>query len=485
MTDELGATAAGFVAALPVSVTLPAGAGKTHLLAEAARQIVEDDGRILILTHTNAGVHAIQKRLKSFGVTAGARVSTLTSFGFLLARAYPHIGKMRVPPTPDWGNSEDYITAAQRATANESIRRVLAASYTHALVDEYQDCSESQHQFVCAIAEAIPTTGVLGDPRQAIFGFRGNALVAWENVQVKFPDHPIDPQPWRWAQHNHLLGEWLIKARTALQPGRVIDFSAIELPPGVEYRSSASDRRAVANAALRYRPVGETTVVISPWQTTARRAAADLNGAFTMMEEVAGDFMGDRLDELAGTTPEQYATWLIDLTKRCTCGHAQLNDAVKKRLKAGKTTSDLKRLGLEPALDAFDTVVTNPCYASLATAMGTVPNSPSLRLHSHEAWNDIQTALRGAAAAGDDPDVLRTELARARDRIRHQGRHNRSKVVSRTLLIKGLEYDHVVIADINEITDANNLYVALTRARKTITIVGRVPTITVTETKAG
>lgn len=483
MSNELETTAARFIAALPVSVTLPAGTGKTHLLAEAARQVVAQDGRVLVLTHTNAGVHAIQRRLRTFGVTAGARVFTLTSFGFLLARAYPDIGQVKVPPTPDWDDSENYITAAHRIATTHTIRRVLAASYSHALVDEYQDCSEIQHQLVRAIAEAIPATGVLGDPKQAIFGFRGNTLVTWEAVQAGFPDHPIEAKPWRWIEHNQPLGEWLIKARTAITPGRVIDFSAIKLPPGVEYRSSGTDRRAAANAALRYRPAGETTVVISAWENTARRAAVDLNGAFTMMEEVAGGFMRDRLAELAATTPEQFATWLINLTKRCTCGHAQLNDGVKNRLKAGKVTSGLKRPGLEPALAAFDTVVSNPSYTSLASAMGAIPDSASLRLHSHEAWNDIQTALRGAAAADDNPDVLGSELARARDRIRHQGRRNRSKVVSRTLLIKGLEYDHVVIADINQITDVNNLYVALTRARKTITIVGATATITVTETK--
>lgn len=482
MSGELKATAAGFIAALPVSVTLPAGTGKTHLLAEAARQIVGSGGRVLILTHTNAGVHAIQRRMKSFGITAGARVLTLTSLGFLLARSYPNIGQLRVPPAPAWDDSEKYIAAAHRITKVHAIRRVLAASYSHVLVDEYQDCSETQHQLVCAIAEAIPATGVLGDPKQAIFGFRGNTLVTWGKVQARFPDHPIEPKPWRWIDHNQRLGEWLLKVRTALAPGLVIDFSAIELPPGVEYRSSIADRRAAANAALKSRPRGETTVVISPWENTARRAAADLNGAFTMMEEVAGAFMGDRLRELASATPGEYATWLINLTKRCTCGHAQLNDGVKNRLRDGKTTSGLKRPGLEPALAAFDTVVANPSYSSLATAMGAVLDSPSLRLHSHEAWNDIQTALRGAAAAGDNPDVLGTELARARDRIRHQGRRNRSKVVSRTLLIKGLEYDHVVIADINQTTDVNNLYVALTRARKTITIVGASP-ITVTETQ--
>ncbi len=483
MSDQLEITAAGFIAALPVSVTLPAGTGKTHLLAEAARQIVAQGGRALILTRTNAGVHAIEKRLKSFGITSGVRVSTLTSFGFLLARAYPNIGQLKVPPTPDWSDSENYITAAHRIAASHAICRVLGASYSHALVDEYQDCSEAQHQFVCAIAQAIPATGVLGDPKQAIFGFRGNSLVTWEEVQARFPDYPVEPKPWRWNAHNQPLGEWLLQARTALTPGRVIDFSAIKLPPGVEYRSSGTDRRAAANAALKYRPASETTVIISPWGTTARRTAAGLNGAFTMMEEVAGEFMGDQLDELAAAAPQQFATWLINLTKRCTCGHAQLNEGVKNRLEAGKTTSGLKRPGLEPALAAFDSVIANPSYMSLAAAMGTIPDSASLRLHSHEAWSDIRTALRGAAAAGDDPGVLETELARARDRIRHQGRPSRSKVVSRTLLIKGLEYDHVVIADINQITDVNNLYVALTRARKTITIVGATATITVTETK--
>jgi len=483
VSDELENTAVGFLAALPASVTLPAGAGKTHLLAEAARQTVAHGGRTLILTHTNAGVHAIQRRLKAFGITAGARVLTLTSFGFLLARAYPNIGQLKVPPTPDWDDSEDYIAAAQRIATTPLLRRVLAASYSLVLVDEYQDCSEAQHQLVCALAEAIQATGVLGDPMQAIFGFRGNTLVTWEDIQARFPDHPVEAKPWRWNEHNQPLGEWLLSARSAITPGIVIDFSTIKLPPGVEYRNSSTDRRAVTDAALKYRSAGETTVVISPWETTARRTAADLNGAFTMMEEVAGKFMGECLRELAAAAPEQFATWLVNLTKRCTCGHAQLNDGVKNRLKAGKTTSDLKRPGLEPALAAFDTVVTNPSYESLAAAMGTILESASLRLHSHEAWNDIQTALRGAASAGDDPEILGTELARARDRIRHQGRRNRSKVVSRNLLIKGLEYDHVVIADIGQITDVNNLYVALTRARKTITIVGRTATITVTETK--
>ena len=94
---QLEVVAAGLAAALPASVELPAGAGKTHLLAEITRQIVGADGRVIVLTHTNAGVQAIQTRLKKFELTSGVRVATLTSFAFLLARAYPVIGQFKVP----------------------------------------------------------------------------------------------------------------------------------------------------------------------------------------------------------------------------------------------------------------------------------------------------------------------------------------------------------------------------------------------------
>jgi DNA helicase IV len=47
-------------------------------------------------------------------------------------------------------------------------------------------------------------------------------------------------------------------------------------------------------------------------------------------------------------------------------------------------------------------------------------------------------------------------------------------------LVKGLEYDHVVIANVGQLTDVNNLYVALTRARKSVTIVGTTDTISLT-----
>lgn len=43
--------------------------------------------------------------------------------------------------------------------------------------------------------------------------------------------------------------------------------------------------------------------------------------------------------------------------------------------------------------------------------------------------------------------------------------------------MKGLEYDYVNIADVGDYAKVNDLYVALSRARKSITILGRSNTL--------
>ena len=80
---------------------------------------------------------------------------------------------------------------------------------------------------------------------------------------------------------------------------------------------------------------------------------------------------------------------------------------------------------------------------------------------------------------------MSAELVRVRERVRHGGRRSQRRVVSRTVLIKGLEYDHVIIANIAAISDASNLYVALSRAKKSITLIGPSPLVRITETSRG
>lgn len=491
---DLKADAAGFIDALPASVIMPAGAGKTHLLAAAAKHVVDSGGKVLVITHTNAGVHAVRARLNRFGVTADVQVTTITSLAFRLARAYPVLGDRIVPRVMVPSDSQAYVQAATRVVARAHIQAVLKASYTHVLVDEYQDCNTEQHAMVLQIKDAIGSVGILGDPLQAIFGF-SDELPNWDEILSEFPEHRgISPAPRRWAGHNEELGTWLFKIRSHLTAGRVLELDNPVYPPGVRYTDISRNYRGVADAARSALslPANETVLVISARHAgSGRSIASQLDGLYTVMEEVAGNFIGGWLTKLLAAEPGGYAAWLFDFTKKCHAKNGVLDpDPLGKCYASGDTGGHLletstKREPVRIAIEALDRVIANPTLGELAAAMDVIPSSPGIRLHSHEAWYDAKTAIRGTATLGGDKSLLHTELAKARDSVRHAGRRERRRIISRTLLVKGLEYDHVIIADAGNHTEVNDLYVALTRARKTIHILASGGSLALVESPRG
>lgn len=495
---ELRRQAWAFLAALPASVTMPAGTGKTHLLAATVAQIHahvhagapgdggQDGKRVLVLTHTNAGMHAIRRRLDRMGAAEHARVSTITAFAFELARAYPRLGGIDIPPVPDWSDTPRYQDAALRVSASPHLQAVLGASFSHLFVDEYQDCSQQQHDIVLNLAAAVPATGVLGDPLQAIFGF-SDPLIAWTTVQASFPDHRVPQNPWRWSDGNDALGAWLLALRQRLVAGEELDLSR-GTPPAVTFRPSSADGRALGTVTRTLDATWDSVVVIcgvAPGM--ARYTASRLHG-YSVMEDVAGTEMRKQLTQLGRTNPASYPLWLLETVKLFFTGHAKLDSPLRDRLVAGKSVVSLKRDGHQPTLEALDAVRDQPDLATVASSMAAVVGSGATRLHSHEAWYDMINAIRATAdtitstqptISGPDElsERLVHHLSATRDRLRHTGRPERRLIVSRTTLIKGLEYDHVVIANIAHISDVCNLYVALTRARKTVTILGAQPAI--------
>jgi DNA helicase-2/ATP-dependent DNA helicase PcrA len=56
-----------------------------------------------------------------------------------------------------------------------------------------------------------------------------------------------------------------------------------------------------------------------------------------------------------------------------------------------------------------------------------------------------------------------------RDRGRQTGRRVEYRTVSRTLLVKGLEFDHAIVLNADA-HNRSNLYVALTRGSRSLTV---------------
>jgi len=70
---------------------------------------------------------------------------------------------------------------------NRSLRETLRARFRHLLVDEYQDLNEAQYLFFRALAGPGAEIMVIGDPHQAIYGFRGARPEYFSRFQEDWP----------------------------------------------------------------------------------------------------------------------------------------------------------------------------------------------------------------------------------------------------------------------------------------------------------
>jgi DNA helicase IV len=82
-----------------------------------------------------------------------------------------------------------------------------------------------------------------------------------------------------------------------------------------------------------------------------------------------------------------------------------------------------------------------------------------------ELFENMIESLR-QAQIGDSPSIEEAAIM-VRNRVRRKGRWLGRFTVSRTLLMKGLQFDHAIVLDAGAL-DTNNLYVALTRASRTL-----------------
>ena len=204
-------------------VIAPAGCGKTQFLVGSVK--ANPSGRVLVLTHTRAGVAAIRERLRKAGVAQQSfRVATLDAWSAWLALRFPKASGF--VPT---GTAADYAGARDAAIAligQPCFQKLLAATYSRLLVDEYQDCGNGQHAMVLALSDAIPTLA-LGDPMQRIFTFGPNGLPTWDSVVSSFEQSWELSHPWRWENAGEGgFGAWILEQRQRLLAGGSVDFSA-------------------------------------------------------------------------------------------------------------------------------------------------------------------------------------------------------------------------------------------------------------------
>jgi hypothetical protein len=435
-------------------VVAAAGCGKTELIADAAGLT---PGRSLVLTHTHAGVGALRARLDKKHVPRDlCSVETLTGFALRFAASYPVTSGWLGghPSNDDWPAVQQ---AATRWLATPAAEQVLAASYDGVYVDEYQDCTASQHRMVCQIAEFLPTR-LLGDPLQGIFGFAGDPL-DWELVYESFAEAGVLETPHRWTTTNPALGEWLADARRLLLDGEEPDWSA-----GVVVARAWSDAAEIDACKRLGRE--ESVVAIRKRPSDEYRIASMLGGSYVSIEPIASQALFDAVARLEDAQTHELALATLDVAATCMTRVGARFKAARGRLEKGQLPVSQRGSPVEGAVAALRAVVEHG-VGQVAEALEAIEAVVQVPPHRVELLVEIKRAIRSRVQGSERS--LKDIAWDLRDDARRRGRRVPARVVSRTLLVKGLEFDHALVLKRKELP-REDLYVAITRPRKSLTV---------------
>lgn len=457
------------------SVAAPAGCGKTHLIAEALARHCGSKP-ILVLTHTNAGVVALRARLDRAGVPANAyRLSTIDGWAMRLISTFPvrsaHNADLLQLTNPRIDYPNIRVAAAKLLKAGH-VNDILAASYAQLIVDEYQDCSIRQHALVAFAAQTLPTC-VLGDPMQAIFGFGGDDLAKWDkHVSTYFLLSGELATPWRWINARaEPLGHWLLDVREKLLRGEPIDLrTAADGVTWVELDGTKDHERRLRAARVRP-PDGQGCVLIVGDSTNPQRQrqfASQTPGAITVeavdlrdLVAFAGAFDLTALDAL-----EHLAGFAQSVMRNV--GAADLVRRVQSLVRgtARKPPTDVEAVALS--------FVRAPSHRAAVDVLVEINKEGGVSAYRPAVLRACIKALQLC----DGPEGLSFHEAaiRMREQNRLMGRPLPRRAVGSTLLLKGLESEVAVILNADAL-DARNLYVAMTRGSKALTVCARNPVL--------
>ncbi|ANH69203.1 UvrD-helicase domain-containing protein [Mitsuaria sp. 7] len=454
------------------SVIAPAGCGKTELISTSLRGAT--DGKpALVLTHTNAGVHALELRLRAKGVPRSSfRVATIDNWSLRIATMFPSTsgftpqqGRRRT--TPDYGKQKDCALAVLKSGILDD---PLTCTYSRLIVDEYQDCTLRQHEIVVEIARALPTV-VLGDPLQAVFGWPGNTLVGWkDHVESAFPRIGVLRKPWRWINAGtQPFGEWLIGIRKTLYAGEPLDLSQappevvwvpVKGPKDIEARRQVCSVRAEGGGSVliiadgKEKEVQRNMACITPGASTVE--AVDLKDLMTF----AGNFVPSETGSL-----EQLLLFASELITKVDQAGLKLRLASLQKMTARTPATPVEAASLH--------YLSSPSFENAKRVLEALAAKDGARIYRPAIFYPCLDAMRlMTKGQGDFYDAA----VSVRERQRHEGRRLPRHAVGSTLLLKGLEADVAIILNPEKMTK-EHLYVALTRGAKSVFICSETSTV--------
>ena len=441
------------------AITAPAGHGKTEMITDLVDKL---PGKKLVLTHTNAGVSALTQRLAKKRVNREKyTLSTISSFCMKWCEAYPATaGVDQTIPITDNRFYNDQTCGATRIFSHSWAREIVKNTYACVIVDEYQDCVVEQHRIFLEINKTVPVY-VLGDPLQSIFGWAGKP-VSWTNME--FEQVFVDTVPYRWARSNVELGQYLTDIRATLMPSlekKRVRLSTIPNGTFIKRISPAAARGAgILNEMSGY----QSALYITKWPRTQCSFSQQTGGIFQNDEPQNLNDLYQNAQYLDTDDGFTRAETIFSFIEECATQVNTELGSYKKHIKDrdfsfGRITKHTE-FG-NRMLKLYE----NHGYNEMLSVLEWIKSNPTFRLYRRELFTELIRAIRFARDRG-------TTIHEAAQQIRmipnNQSRYaGFKKLSSRAVLSKGLEFECVAI-NLEENYTATEMYVAMTRAMKTI-----------------
>lgn len=470
-----------FLSANKSMIEAPAGHGKTHTIVDCLEQFEYKDKKVLILTHTHAGIASIKAKINNRNILPKCyELSTICSFTLNLACAYvdndllSDDSDMRVK----YQEAQKYAIQLLQSCP---IKSVLRAKYEHVIVDEYQDCDSLQHRLINLLGDVIKVH-ILGDSMQSIFGFNGTPIdlnspefnVYKENLQTL-------STPWRWNNAGcPELGEEILQIRELLQSKQDIDLQQYKHIQFIQtrkndlywHKKSETDIPPqilqILYTYLNNKYKGNV-LIIHPISHNKKARIKLTKNMFNlgMLESIDDSDYYDIVNAFENNNGQELFAAIMNFLKE-TCSASSMDDYVNSdgRFK-DRIRKPEKLLILQELKNVANPLLTQKSYAGILSCIKQIRNILKIKVARKEIYYTIERILTDSTQRNV---TLIESLKLNRDKVRRLGRNIQGKFIGTTLLTKGLECETVIILDAHQFPDEKHLYVALSRCSQRLII---------------
>ena len=479
-----------------VVVEAPAGCGKTFQGAQYAKHAAAELSyeRVLILAHTHAACDVFSERTR--GCSGRVEICTIDSLICQIASAY-HISLNLPKDCGAWArmqqNGYDELASKVNSliTRSPMVRSALARRFPIGICDEHQDASPDQHAIAIALRNAGSRVRIFGDPMQSIYpdgsGRNSEDHERWDQLKQHADSLEELDYPHRWERDASELGAWIQDARKALRSGGQINLSG-SLPLGVSVivaDNQARDPRkySFAGDGASSRIYGlvnseSKLLIVTPHNLLVDSLRSVFGRRIPIWEGHTRDALSELAEKLAETSadPETAGNALCEFLPRVGvgCSPSALTDALLEEI---RTACSRTRRGKRASIQALAaTVLAEPNHRGVAKALKELLDLARLDRRFSHIKIDYPSEFWDAVRLGnfDDPLDGVAEMMRRRSAVRPVPP---AKAISTIHKAKGLECDNVLLMPCdakrftNTIASRRKLYVAISRAKKSLTLV--------------